>query len=50
MKPSILLASAVVAGGTTALAYGTALVLAGVYAVTALAVSVWVFHRRDIVS
>lgn len=41
---------AVVAGGNAALAYGTALALAGVYAAAALAVSVAVFHRRDVVS
>ena len=40
--------SAIAAGGTADLAYGTALLMAAVYAVAALAIAAIVFRRRDI--
>ena len=42
--------SSIVAGGTVSLAYGAALALAATYAVIGGAISVYIFHRRDITS
>lgn len=42
--------SAIASGGTASLAYGPALVLAGVYGLVAIGIAVYVFHRRDIVA
>jgi ABC-type transport system involved in multi-copper enzyme maturation permease subunit len=40
----------VVAGGGDAMAYGTSLALAAVYATIAAAIAIYVFHRRDVTS